>query len=51
MAWHSLEGQAIELVWIQENVLELGDADYLNMVLKKTCWLSGLLLLRQLRDI
>jgi geranylgeranyl diphosphate synthase type II len=40
MAWHSLEGQAIELGWIQENVLELGDADYLNMVLKKTCWLA-----------
>jgi geranylgeranyl diphosphate synthase, type II len=40
VAWHSLEGQAIELGWIRENVLELGDADYLNMVLKKTCWLA-----------
>jgi geranylgeranyl diphosphate synthase type II len=40
VAWHSVEGQAIELGWIRENVLELGDADYLRMVLKKTCWLA-----------
>ena len=40
VAWHSLEGQAIELGWIRENVLELADADYLTMVLKKTCWLA-----------
>jgi geranylgeranyl diphosphate synthase type II len=40
VAWYSLEGQAIELGWIRENVLELGDADYLTMVLKKTCWLA-----------
>jgi geranylgeranyl diphosphate synthase type II len=40
VAWHSLEGQAIELGWIRENVLELDDADYLKMVLKKTCWLA-----------
>ena len=40
VAWHSLEGQAIELGWIRENILELDDADYLNMVLKKTCWLA-----------
>jgi len=40
VAWHSLEGQAIELGWIRENVLELSDSHYLNMVMKKTCWLS-----------
>jgi geranylgeranyl diphosphate synthase type II len=40
VAWHSLEGQAIELGWIRENTLDLEDADYLNMVLRKTCWLS-----------
>jgi len=40
VAWHSLEGQAIELGWIRENVLELDDSDYLRMVLKKTCWLA-----------
>ena len=40
VAWHSLEGQAIELGWIRENVLDLEDNDYLNMVLRKTCWLA-----------
>jgi geranylgeranyl diphosphate synthase, type II len=40
VAWHSLEGQAIELGWIRENTLDLEDADYLNMVLRKTCWLA-----------
>jgi geranylgeranyl diphosphate synthase, type II len=40
VAWHSLEGQAIELGWIRENTLDLKDADYLNMVLRKTCWLA-----------
>lgn len=40
VAWHSLEGQAIELGWIRENVLDLEDTDYLNMVLRKTCWLA-----------
>lgn len=40
VAWHSLEGQAIELGWIRDNTLELEDADYLNMVLRKTCWLA-----------
>jgi geranylgeranyl diphosphate synthase type II len=40
VAWHSLEGQAIELGWIRENTLDLEDTDYLNMVLRKTCWLS-----------
>jgi len=40
VAWHSLEGQAIELGWIRDNVLELTEADYLDMVLKKTCWLA-----------
>jgi geranylgeranyl diphosphate synthase, type II len=40
VAWHSLEGQATELGWIRENTLDLEDTDYLNMVLRKTCWLS-----------
>lgn len=40
VAWHSLEGQAIELGWIRDNTLDLEDADYLNMVLRKTCWLA-----------
>lgn len=40
VAWRSLEGQAIELGWIRDNVLELTETDYLDMVLKKTCWLA-----------
>ena len=38
MARESIEGQAIELGWRRDNALRLGDADYLEMVLKKTCW-------------
>src|SRR5262245_18109048 len=40
MARESAEGQAIELGWRRENASDLQDADYLNMVLKKTCWLA-----------
>jgi len=36
----SAEGQALELGWREDNVLDLDDADYLRMVLKKTCWLA-----------
>ena len=32
------KGQAIELGWRRDNVLDLDDADYLRMILKKTCW-------------
>ena len=38
MARESIEGQAIELGWRRDNTLDLLDADYLHMVLKKTCW-------------
>jgi geranylgeranyl diphosphate synthase type II len=37
MARESVEGQAIELGWRRDNALTLSDADYLDMVLKKTC--------------
>ncbi len=40
MAQESAEGQAMDLGWRQENVTDLDDADYLEMVLKKTCWLG-----------
>ncbi len=40
MAWESAEGQALELGWRRDNRLDLGDADYLTMVLKKTSWLG-----------
>lgn len=38
MARESVEGQSLELWWRQHNVLKLDEADYLRMVLKKTCW-------------
>jgi len=39
-ARESAEGQAMELGWRRDNVLDLDDSDYLQMVLKKTCWLG-----------
>lgn len=39
MARESAEGQAFELGWRRDNVTSIGEADYLLMVLKKTCWL------------
>jgi geranylgeranyl diphosphate synthase type II len=38
MGRESVEGQAIELGWRRDVALHLEDADYLEMVLKKTCW-------------
>src|SRR5208282_1241140 len=42
MAWESAEGQALELGWKRENRTDLGDEDYLRMVLQKTCWLLAI---------
>ena len=38
MACESGEGQALELGWRRDNVIDLCEADYFEMVLKKTCW-------------
>jgi geranylgeranyl diphosphate synthase, type II len=38
MMRHALEGQAIELAWIRDNVCDLVDDDYYRMCLKKTSW-------------
>lgn len=38
MAQETVEGQAIELGWRQDNAIHLGGGDYLGMILKKTCW-------------
>src|SRR5271155_3947897 len=46
MALASAEGQAMELGWRKDNVIQLEDADYLRMVLKKTCWLATIFPLR-----
>ncbi len=40
MAQECAEGQAMELGWRRYNTIDIGDADYLEMVLKKTCWLA-----------
>ena len=39
-AWASAEGQALELGWQRDGKLDLGEEDYLTMVLLKTCWLT-----------
>jgi len=36
----SAEGQALELGWRHDNVMDLSEPDYLLMVMKKTCWLT-----------
>ncbi|MCP3144095.1 polyprenyl synthetase family protein [Pyxidicoccus xibeiensis] len=46
MARESVEGQALELAWRQHNATDLGEADYLRMVLKKTCWYTSIYPLR-----
>lgn len=38
MARHTLEGQALELGWTRDNAVDLAPTDYLDMVLRKTCW-------------
>jgi len=40
MARESAEGQALDLGWRRDNVTDVAEADYLLMVLKKTCWLA-----------
>ncbi len=38
MLRHSLEGQAMEIGWIRDNVCDLDADDYYRMCLKKTSW-------------
>jgi len=40
MAVECAEGQAMELGWRRYNATVISDADYFEMVLKKTCWLA-----------
>jgi geranylgeranyl diphosphate synthase type II len=42
MARETVEGQAVELGWRRDNAVVLTDADYLEMVLKKTCWYTSI---------
>jgi geranylgeranyl diphosphate synthase, type II len=38
MALRTLEGQATELGWRHDDVIDLSPEDYLHLVLHKTCW-------------
>jgi geranylgeranyl diphosphate synthase type II len=38
MVHQSVEGQAMELGWVRDNICDLNEEDYLRMTLKKTCW-------------
>jgi geranylgeranyl diphosphate synthase type II len=38
MARLTLEGQATELGWIRDNVIDLEPSDYLDLIMRKTCW-------------
>ena len=40
MARECAEGQSMELGWRHYNATEIGAGEYLEMVLKKTCWLA-----------
>jgi geranylgeranyl diphosphate synthase type II len=42
MARESAEGQALELGWRLDNAPDVRESDYLEMVLKKTCWLAAI---------
>lgn len=46
MARESVEGQAIELGWRNDNATDLRTEDYLLMILKKTCWYTTIFPLR-----
>jgi geranylgeranyl diphosphate synthase type II len=38
MALRTLEGQATEIGWQTDNVVDLGPEDYLELIMHKTCW-------------
>ncbi len=46
MALQTVEGQAIELGWQRDGRTDLTPDDYLDMIMKKTCWYTTVLPLR-----
>jgi geranylgeranyl diphosphate synthase type II len=46
MARESVEGQACELAWIEQQRFDLEDRDYVRMAYKKTCWYTVIAPLR-----
>jgi geranylgeranyl diphosphate synthase type II len=39
----TVEGQAIDLGWVRDECFDVGERDYMAMVLLKTCWYSTIL--------
>jgi geranylgeranyl diphosphate synthase type II len=46
MMRHTIEGQAMEIGWRRDNELDLVPDDYLELVLRKTCWYTFIYPLR-----
>lgn len=46
MARHTVEGQALDIGWRVDNRLDLTPDDYLELIMKKTCWYTTVLPLR-----
>lgn len=46
MARHTVEGQAMELGWRRDGRTDLTADDYLDLIIKKTCWYTTILPLR-----
>jgi geranylgeranyl diphosphate synthase type II len=44
--WQTLEGQAVELGWRRDGVTNLSPHDYLELILRKTCWYTTIAPLR-----
>lgn len=46
MARQTVDGQAQELGWVRDNRIDLSPDDYLDLIMKKTCWYTTVLPLR-----
>jgi geranylgeranyl diphosphate synthase type II len=46
MVRETVEGQSIELGWRRDNAVHQRESDYLNMILKKTCWYTTIFPMR-----
>jgi geranylgeranyl diphosphate synthase, type II len=44
--WRTLEGQAVELGWRRDGVTNLSPRNYLELILRKTCWYTTIAPLR-----
>ena len=46
MSHQTVAGQALEIGWCRDNRLDLEPDDYLDLIMKKTCWYTTVLPLR-----